>query len=313
MNTLVIAEHDNTSLMEDTLHCITAAKLIGEHIDVLVAGFDCIGVAKETAKLNGVSNVLIADDKSLEHQFAEMIAPLIQSMKQNYSHIFSPATEVGNDLIPRLAALLDVQPISNVCGIESPDTFKRPIYSGDVIATVKLNDKLKVGTVSSSAFAAANQGESIASVCSVEVPTIKTVCKIVSESMYQPEHSDFSRASIIISGGRGLRNIDNFLLLCKIADKLGAAVGGSRAAIDAGYVTTERLIGQSGKHIAPDLYIAVGISGAIQHIAGIKNSKVIVAINNNENAPIFEVADYGLVADLEEALPKLESLLSQRP
>lgn len=309
MSILVIAEHDNVSLKSGTLNCITAASQIDPDVHIFLAGMGCTALADELAKIDGVGKVLLADDAVFEHQLAESLASIIESQAGNYSHILAPATTAGKNLMPRVAALLDVQPISDICAVESPDTFQRPIYAGNVIATVKSNDTTKVLTVRSTAFDAASYGADAAEISTLSVAVSNVLSQFVRESIETSDRPELTAATVVISGGRGLQNGENFSLLYKVADKLGAAVGASRAAVDAGFVPNDMQVGQTGKIVAPDLYIAVGISGAIQHLAGMKDSKVIVAINKDEDAPIFQVADYGLVADLFDALPELERLL----
>lgn len=309
MSILVIAEHDNASLNAATLNVVSAAKVIGADITVLVAGSGCGAVAETAAKVSGVTKVLVADNAAYAHQLAENLALLIAEVGKSYSHILVPSTSNGKNVAPRAAALLDVQAISDITGVESADTFKRPIYAGNVIATVRSSDAIKVLTVRGTAFdPAATEGGS-ATVEAIASATDAGVSTFVSEELAKSDRPDLTAASIVISGGRGMQNGDNFEMLYKVADKLGAAVGASRAAVDAGFVPNDMQVGQTGKIVAPDLYIAVGISGAIQHLAGMKDSKVIVAINKDEEAPIFQVADYGLVADLFEAVPQLDNLL----
>jgi len=309
MSILVIAEHDNSSLKGATLNTIAAAKAIGGDIDVLVAGSGCGSVGEEAAKIGGVNKVMVADNAAYGHQLAENVAALIAEVGKGYSHILAAATTTGKNIIPRAAALLDVQAISDISGVESPDTFKRPIYAGNVIATVQSADPIKVLTVRGTAFdpvAADGGSASVEAVASVHDAGVSA---FVGEELAKSERPELTSARIIVSGGRGMQNGDNFEMLYKLADKLNAGVGASRAAVDAGFVPNDMQVGQTGKIVAPELYIAVGISGAIQHLAGMKDSKVIVAINKDEEAPIFQVADYGLVADLFEAVPELESKL----
>ncbi len=309
MSILVIAEHDNASIKGATLNTIAAAKAIGGDIDVLVAGAACGGAAEEAAKIEGVAKVISADNAAYEHQLAENVALLIAEVGKGYSHILAPATTNGKNTLPRAAALLDVQPISDIISVESADTFKRPVYAGNVIATVQSTDAIKVLTVRTTAFDAVAAEGGSASVESIDSAQNAGVSEFVGEELAKSDRPELTAANIIISGGRGMQNGENFEMLYKIADKLGAAVGASRAAVDAGFVPNDMQVGQTGKIVAPDLYIAVGISGAIQHLAGMKDSKVIVAINKDEDAPIFQVADYGLVADLFEAVPELDAAL----
>ncbi|MBB5210459.1 electron transfer flavoprotein subunit alpha/FixB family protein [Microbulbifer hydrolyticus] len=309
MSILVIAEHDNAELKGATLNTIAAAKAIGGDIDVLVAGSGCGAVGEAAAKVDGVSKVLVADNAAYEHQLAENVGKLVADLGQNYSHILAPATTTGKNMLPRAAALLDVQPISDIIAVESPDTFKRPIYAGNVIATVQSSDAIKVASVRTTAFDPVAAEGGSAAVEAVDITDDAAVSKFVGEELAVSDRPELTAARVVISGGRGMQNGENFEMLNKVADKLGAAVGASRAAVDAGFVPNDMQVGQTGKIVAPDLYIAVGISGAIQHLAGMKDSKVIVAINKDEEAPIFSVADYGLVADLFDAVPELEAKL----
>ena len=309
MSTLIIAEHDNTNLKPATLNTVAAANVIGGAVHILVAGNACQSVADEAAAVDGVEKVILADDSAYENQLAESTANLIKSIANDYSHIFAPATTFGKNVLPRLSALLDVQQISEITEVVSEDTFKRPIYAGSCIATVKSSDSTKVITVRATAFDPANASGGSASIESISADGVSDLSSFVNEEIAQSDRPELTAASIVISGGRGMQSGDNFHLLETIADKLGAAVGASRAAVDAGFVPNDYQVGQTGKIVAPDLYIAVGISGAIQHLAGMKDSKVIVAINKDEDAPIFQVADYGLVADLFNALPELAEQL----
>ncbi|WP_444893803.1 electron transfer flavoprotein subunit alpha/FixB family protein [Microbulbifer sp. TRSA001] len=309
MSILVIAEHDNAELKGATLNTIAAAKAIGGDVAVLVAGSGCGPVAEAAAKAEGVSKVLLADNAAYEHQLAENVAKLVADLGKDYGHILAPATTTGKNMLPRAAALLDVQPISDIVAVESADTFKRPIYAGNVIATVQSSDAIKVISVRTTAFDAVSAEGGSAAVEPVDIADDAGVSSFVGEELAVSDRPELTAASVVISGGRGMQNGENFEMLYKLADKLGAAVGASRAAVDAGFVPNDMQVGQTGKIVAPDLYIAVGISGAIQHLAGMKDSKVIVAINKDEEAPIFSVADYGLVADLFEAVPELETKL----
>lgn len=309
MSTLVIAEHDNTNLKPATLNTVAAANVIGGAVHILVAGNACQSVADEAAAVDGVEKVILADDSAYENQLAESTANLIKSIANDYSHIFAPATTFGKNVLPRLSALLDVQQISEITEVVSEDTFKRPIYAGSCIATVKSSDSTKVITVRATAFDPVKASGGSASIESISADGVSDLSSFVNEEIAQSDRPELTAASIVISGGRGMQSGDNFHLLETIADKLGAAVGASRAAVDAGFVPNDYQVGQTGKIVAPDLYIAVGISGAIQHLAGMKDSKVIVAINKDEDAPIFQVADYGLVADLFNALPELAEQL----
>ncbi|GAB1270226.1 FAD-binding protein [Aurantivibrio infirmus] len=309
MTILVIAEHDNSGIKSATLNTVAAAKAIGGEIEMLVAGNGCAAAGEAAAKIDGVAKVLVADNAAYEHQLAENVALLIAEIGKNYSHILAPATTTGKNTLPRAAALLDVQAISDISGIESPDTFKRPIYAGNVIATVQSSDAIKVITVRGTAFdpvAAEGGSAAVEALASAHEAGVST---FVGEEIAKSERPELTSAKVVISGGRGMQNGDNFEMLYKLADKLGAGVGASRAAVDAGFVPNDMQVGQTGKIVAPELYIAVGISGAIQHLAGMKDSKVIVAINKDEEAPIFQVADYGLVADLFDVIPELESKL----
>jgi len=308
MSILVFAEHDNNNLKADTLKTVAAAQAIGGDIHLLVAGNNCQGVAQEAAKVNGVTKVLVAENAAYEHQLAENISLLVTELANDYEHILAAALTTGKNFMPRVAALLDVTQISDIIAVESPDTFIRPIYAGNAIATVQSLDNKKVITVRTTGF------DPVTSDGNAEVVILDSVMDAgnsshVSDELTVSERPELGAASVIISGGRGMQNGDNFKLLDGIADKLGAAIGASRAAVDAGFVPNDMQVGQTGKIVAPDLYIAVGISGAIQHLAGMKDSKVIVAINKDPEAPIFQVADYGFVGDLFEALPMLESKL----
>ncbi|WNO60927.1 electron transfer flavoprotein subunit alpha/FixB family protein [Rheinheimera sp. MMS21-TC3] len=308
MAILIIAEHNQQGLKAETHKVVQAASAIGSDITVLVAGHNCADAAKEAASINGVSKVLHADNAVYEHQLAENIAALVVELGKDYQHILTAATTTGKNFLPRVAALLDVAQISDVIAIESADTFVRPIYAGNAIATVQSSDAIKVLTVRPAAFAAAETGNN-APIEAVSIVQDAAVSTFVSEELTKSERPELTAAKVVISGGRGMQNGENFALLNGIADKLGAAIGASRAAVDAGFVPNDMQVGQTGKIVAPDLYIAVGISGAIQHLAGMKDSKVIVAINKDAEAPIFQIADYGLVADLFTVLPELEQLL----
>ncbi len=311
MASLVIADHDNAELKSATLNTITAAGKLGSDVDVLVAGKGCDAVAAEAAKVAGVRKVLVADDATYEHPLAEVLAPLVVKLAEGYDAILASATTTGKNFMPRVAAALDVAQISDIISVESPDTFKRPIYAGNAIATVKSSDARKVITVRGTTFPAADAEGGSASVEKIDAAGNPGISSFVGQELSKSERPELTSAKIIISGGRGMGNGENFSLIDDIADKLGAAVGASRAAVDAGYVPNDYQVGQTGKIVAPELYIAVGISGAIQHLAGMKDSKVIVAINKDEEAPIFQVADYGLVADLFQALPELSAELSK--
>lgn len=309
MSTLVIAEHDNNSLKVSTLNAVAAAQAMGGEIDILVAGANCGAVATAAAAVPGIGKVLVADNAVYEHQLAENVSLLIAEVAAGYDNILAPATPNCKNFLPRVAALLDVAQISDITSVESADTFQRPIYAGNVIATVQSSDAKKVITVRTTAFdgVAAEGGSAV--IEALDAVHDAGTSSFVGEEVVVSERPELTAASVVISGGRGMQNGENFKLLDGIADKLGAAIGASRAAVDAGFVPNDMQVGQTGKIVAPDLYIAVGISGAIQHLAGMKDSKVIVAINKDEDAPIFQVADYGLVADLFDALPELEAQL----
>ena len=309
MTILVIAEHDNAALNAATLNVVAAAKQIGGDIEVLVAGEACGAVADAAAKIEGVSKVVVADNAAYKYQIAESMGDLVAELGAGYSHILAAATTTGKDFMPRTAALLDVNMISDIVAVESADTFVRPIYAGNAIATVQSSDSVKVITVRGTGFdPVAGEGGS-AAVEATAIVKESAISAFISEELAKSDRPDLAAAEIVISGGRGMGNGENFEILYKVADKIGAAVGASRAAVDAGFVPNDMQVGQTGKIVAPSLYIAVGISGAIQHLAGMKESKVIVAINKDEEAPIFQVADYGLVADLFDAVPELEKLL----
>ena len=309
MSILVIAEHDNTNLKGSTLNTVAAAGNFTGDIHVLIAGSGTESVLSETQTLDGVSKIISCDNETYANFIAEDLSDLILSISESYTHILAPATTFGKNLMPRVSAKLDSQQISDIISVESDDTFKRPIYAGSCIAKVKSNDSIKVITVRSTAFDAVGKNNSGVEVESVDSLPSLGISSFVSEELAKSDRPELTAANIVISGGRGMQSGDNFHLLDSIADKLGAAVGASRAAVDAGFVPNDYQVGQTGKIVAPDLYIAVGISGAIQHLAGMKDSKVIVAINKDEDAPIFQVADYGLVADLFTALPELDSAI----
>ena len=308
MSILVIAEHHNGQLAGSTAHVVAAAQAIGGDIDLLVAGEDVAGVAEAAAGLVGVSKVRVADAGVYAHQLAEPVSDLIAGLAGEYSHVLAAASTQGKNVMPRVAALKDVAAISEVLAVESPDTFLRPIYAGNAIATVQSSDALKVLTVRTTAFDAVEATGS-ATIEAVTAEVDNSLSRFIGEELASSDRPELGSARVVISGGRGMGNGDNFKLLEGIADKLGAAIGASRAAVDAGFVPNDMQVGQTGKIVAPELYIAVGISGAIQHLAGMKDAKVIVAINKDEEAPIFQVADYGLVGDLFEVLPELEAKL----
>ena len=309
MKTLVIAEHDNATLKTATLNAVAAAGALGGDVDILVAGAGCGAAADAAAQVPGVSKVICADNAAYEHQLAENVSLLVAELGADYDNLLAPSTANGKNIMPRVAALLDVGQISDILSVESADTFKRPIYAGNVIATVQSSDPKKVITVRTTAFDAVPDEGGSATVEACSAAHDAGVSQFIREEVAVSDRPELTSASVVISGGRGMQNGDNFSLLEGIADKLNAAIGASRAAVDAGFVPNDYQVGQTGKIVAPDLYIAVGISGAIQHLAGMKDSKVIVAINKDEDAPIFQVADYGLVADLFEALPELEAAI----
>ena len=309
MSILVIAEHDNASLVGATLNTVTAAQQIGDDIDLLIAGNGCDAAAQAAAQVAGVNRVLIADHTNLEGLLAENVANLVVSLAGNYSHVLTAATTFGKNFMPRAAALLDMSQISEISEVISTDTFVRPVYAGNAMAKVQSSDSIKFITIRTTKFEAAAETGGSATVEAVDAVTDSGFSRFIGLSSSESERVELTSASIVISGGRGMQNGENFHMLDSVADKLGAAVGASRAAVDAGFVPNDYQVGQTGKVIAPDLYIAVGISGAIQHLAGMKDSKTIVAINKDSEAPIFQVADYGLVADLFEAVPELEKAL----
>ncbi len=309
MSTLVIAEHDNASLKSGTLNAVSAASALGGDIVVLVAGSDCGAAAEAAAALPGVAKVLKADAPEYGHHLAENLAPLIVKLAGDYSHVVAAASTFGKNVMPRAAALLDVQQISDISAIEGPDTFVRPIYAGNALAKVQSSDQIKVLTVRTTAFDPVEESGGSAAIEAVEGTGDAGLSSFAGQELTKSERPELTTARIVISGGRGMQSAENFAILESVADKLGAAVGASRAAVDSGYAPNDYQVGQTGKVVAPDLYIAVGISGAIQHLAGMKDSKVIVAINKDEEAPIFQVADYGLVADLFQAVPELDKEL----
>ena len=307
MSILVIAEHDNSELKTATLNTVAAGMAIGGDIDILVAGSDCDSVAESASQVPGVGKVLLANKDTYKNSLAENLGNLVVELSEGYTHILAPATTSGKNFMPRVAAKLDVSQISDISAVISEDTFERPIYAGNCIATVQSTDSVKVITVRTTGFDACEATGGSASISAVDNDTDAGVSSFVKEEIAESDRPELTAADVVISGGRGMQNGDNFSLLNGIADKLGAAIGASRAAVDSGFVPNDMQVGQTGKIVAPDLYIAVGISGAIQHLAGMKDSKVIVAINKDEEAPIFQVADYGLVADLFDALPELEA------
>jgi electron transfer flavoprotein alpha subunit len=316
MSILVVAEHDNSSVKPATLNAVAAAAELSKagagDIHILVAGKDCRAAADAAAKIAGVAKVLLADDAAYDHGLAENVAPLLVTLAPHYSHLLSPATTQGKNVMPRVAALLDVMQISDISGVVSEDTFVRPIYAGNALATVQSKDAIKVITVRGTAFPPVEAEGGSAAVEPVSGPGAAGLSEFVKAELSKSERPELTAARVIISGGRGMQSGDNFHLLEAVADRLGAAVGASRAAVDAGFVPNDYQVGQTGKIVAPELYIAVGISGAIQHLAGMKDSKVIVAINKDEEAPIFQIADYGIVGDLFKILPELDEELGKR-
>lgn len=313
MTTLLIAEHDNAALKPATLNAVSAATAIGGDIHVLVAGQNCRPAADAAAKIPGIAKVLVAEDAAYAHGLAENVAPLVVKLTREggYSHVLATATTSGKNIMPRVAALLDVMQISDISAVVSPDTFVRPIYAGNALATVQSKDTVKVVTVRGTGFPAAPAEGGSAAVETVSGPGAAGLSEFVGAELSKSERPELTSARIVISGGRGMQSGANFHLLEAVADKLGAAVGASRAAVDAGFVPNDYQVGQTGKIVAPELYIAVGISGAIQHLAGMKDSKVIVAINKDEEAPIFQIADYGLVGDLFKLVPELDAELAK--
>ena len=308
MSVLVLAEHDNEDLKPATLNTVSAAQALGE-VTILIAGSDCDSVAKTAAKITGISKVLLADSPAYANGLAENVANLLVSISEGSGYLLAPATTSGKNIMPRVAGLLDVAQISDVTTVVNDDTFERPIYAGNAIATVQSSDSLKVITVRTTSFEMANANDGSAPIENIDTNEDPALSSFVEQKLTVSERPELTSAGIVVSGGRGMQSGDNFPMLEEIADKLGAAVGASRAAVDAGFVPNDYQVGQTGKVVAPDLYIAVGISGAIQHLAGMKDSKVIVAINKDEEAPIFQVADYGLVADLFDAIPALSAAL----
>jgi electron transfer flavoprotein alpha subunit len=304
MPVLIVAEHDNTSIKPAVLNTVSAAQRIGGEVHVLIAGHQCSGAAKSAAAIAGVGKVLVSDAPHYGHALAENLAALVVPLAKSYSHVLAPATSFGKNLMPRIAALLDVAQVSDIVKVESPDTFVRPIYAGNALATVQSSDPIKVITVRSTGFDAAATGGSVATENIATIPDTG-LSTLVGQELTRSARPELTSARVIVSGGRGMGSGENFRILESLADKLGAAVGASRAAVDSGFVPNDCQVGQTGKIVAPELYIAVGISGAIQHLAGMKDSKVIVAINKDAEAPIFQIADYGLVADLFEAVPEL--------
>ena len=311
MRILILAEHDNEALRPVTLNVVAAARAIGGDYDILVAGRACGTVAEAAARIDGARKVLVADHEAYEHALAENVAPLVAELGGDYDRILGAHTTTGKNVLPRVAALLDTQMVSDIIGVEAADTFRRLIYAGNAIATVRCQDATVVASVRGTGFDPAPATDGDAAIEPLDSARDAGLSRFVGEEIARSERPELTAASIVVSGGRGMQSGENFALLEGVADKLGAAIGASRAAVDAGFVPNDMQVGQTGKIVAPDLYIAVGISGAIQHLAGMKDSKVIVAINRDEDAPIFQVADYGLVADLFEALPELERALGQ--
>lgn len=309
MSILILAEHDNQTLKPVTLSVIAAAKVIGGDIAVLVAGQSCAQVAEQVAQAEGVSKVLLADSSSYQHQLAENIAPLVSEQASGLTHVLAAATTTGKNILPRVAALLGVNQVSEVLAIESANRFKRAIYAGNAIATVESAEPVHVMTIRGTAFDAVSATGNSAEIVNLSNDFNSADIRFISEALAESDRPELTAAKVVVSGGRGVASAENFEMLYRVADKLGAAVGASRAAVDAGYVPNDMQVGQTGKLVAPELYIAIGISGAIQHLAGMKDSKVIVAINKDEEAPIFQVADYGLVADLFEAVPAFEKAI----
>jgi electron transfer flavoprotein alpha subunit len=312
MALLVVAEHDNKTLKSATLHAVAAATAIGGEIHVLVAGSSARPAAEAAAKAAGIGKVLLAEDAVYEHPLAEDIAALVIKLAPSYSHVLAPASSFGKNFMPRVAALLDVAQISDVSAVQSPDTFVRPIYAGNALLTVQSKDRIKVITVRGTAFPAAAAEGGSAPIETVNGAGSVGFSRFIGAELSKSERPELTSARVIVSGGRGMQSGDNFKMLESLADKLGAAVGASRAAVDAGFVPNDYQVGQTGKIVAPELYIAVGISGAIQHLAGMKDSKVIVAINKDEEAPIFQIADYGIVGDLFKIVPELDAELAKR-
>jgi electron transfer flavoprotein alpha subunit len=309
MKACIIAEHNNQSLKPATLHVLTAAKQLAQSIDVLVIGYQCQTVASEVSQIGGVSQVLVADQICYEHQLAENTAALIAQEVKDYDYVLTAASTFGKNLLPRVAALLNVSMVSDVAQVVNADTFVRPMYAGNILATVQTSEKQKLLSIRGINFAANHDAQAPAAIKMLNQVIESPKSQFVSQQLTQSERPELTNARVIISGGRGLKSAENFKLLDKIADRLGAAVGASRAAVDAGFAPNDYQVGQTGKVVAPDLYIAVGISGAIQHLAGMKESKVIVAINNDPEAPIFEISNYKLVGDLFKILPELEQAL----
>lgn len=309
MTILVIAEHDNSELQLTTLNTVTAALELGDQVDLLVAGSGCESVVDRARSISGISQVLVADHVDYQHRLAESLAPLLVKLAPDYSHLLASATSWGKSILPRAAAKLGLQQISDISAIIDDATFERPIYAGSAVVTVRSKDEIRFITVRSTSFEAASREGGAASIEAIEGEGVTHRAEFISAAVTQSERPELTSAKVVISGGRGLQSKANFELVERLADKLGAAIGASRAAVDAGFISNDYQVGQTGKVVAPDLYIAIGISGAIQHLAGMKDSRVIVAINKDEEAPIFQVADYGWVTDLFQALPEIESAL----
>lgn len=305
MSILVVGEHDNSLVKPATLNCVSAAKKLGSEVALLVAGYRCQAAAEAAAKVAGVATVLLADAPHYEHALAEELAPLIAPLAKDFTHVFAPATTFGKNLLPRIAALLDVAQISDVVEIQSADTFVRPIYAGNALAVVRSADAIIVATIRATAFPPAAATGGAATIEKIDPAPAAALSQFVASELSKSERPELTAARIVVSGGRGLGSRENFQLLEALAEKLNAALGASRAAVDAGFVPNDYQVGQTGKIVAPELYLAIGISGAIQHLAGMKDSKVIAAINKDPEAPIFQVADYWLVADLHQAIPEL--------
>ena len=311
MRILVLAEHDNETLKPATLNTVAAAEAIGGEIDVLVAGKNCSGATQAASRITGVKKLLVADDEAYAHPLAEDLAKLILTLAKNYTHLLAPASTFGKNVMPRVAALLDVAQVSDISGVVSPDTFRRPIYAGNAIATVQSADPIKIVTVRATSFPPAKDSGGNAAVETISGAGSDGLTRYVGSELATSARPELTAARVVVSGGRGLQSAENFKLLESLADRLGGAVGASRAAVDAGFVANDFQVGQTGKIVAPELYIAIGISGAIQHLAGMKDSKVIVAINKDEEAPIFQIADYGLVGDLFQIVPALDKALAK--
>jgi len=311
MTALVLAEHDNAALTAATLSAVAAASQMSDEVHLLVAGSGCAGAAEAAAAIAGVAKVRVADAPLYEHPLAENIAALLVGVATDYSHLVAAATKFGKNVLPRVAALLDVGCVTDITAVEAPDVYERPIYAGNAMAKVRATDAIKVVTVRATSFEAAADSGGSGAVEALDAAADPGLTQFLGQDLTVSERPELTSARIVVSGGRGMQSGENFKLLDDIADRLGAAVGASRAAVDAGFVPNDYQVGQTGKVVAPDLYIAVGISGAIQHLAGMKDSKVIVAINKDEEAPIFQVADYGLVADLFDALPEMQAALDQ--